>query len=720
MTRTALLASAVPFLLLGIAACSSSTTEPQPTRQLGSDVSALVPLASCDDVAAHLRAVSVAAMIRRLDQTRDQYLKYGSSRCYGEGDSVGAGAGGSATAGPVPGATGTGAGGASSGATTGAKQVSGTNNQVSGVDEADFVKNDDKYVYLTTGGAFRIVDAWPADQAHEIAKVPLDGTPKKLFVEGDRALVYTAVERAASKSPGYPGGPSYPGGGGGGECSYGYDCEVTGDGTATKLVVFDITDRNNPVKLREIELSGSLIAARRIGDAVHTVVSSPDVSFPAVKDVPDDLPYCGSTPVDPALVFAKFDDLRAQNVAAIEATDVLAQLPTVKDSAGAAAPGCGGFYGSKLTDGGAFLTVASVDMAHDGAVTQSTIVSRPGTVYASADALYVSVRHDAYAYEGYDGPHGDEKELSTLHKFIIGEHPEATAYAASGVVEGHVVDSFAIDQWNGHVRVATSTGRDPDPNVHSQITTLVEHDGVLAPLGRVGDIAPHEDIRSVRFEGERGFVVTFKKTDPLFTFDLADASAPRLVGALQIPGFSTYMHMMDPTHLLTIGYDADDQGEFAWFAGVIVQIFDVSDAQHPALTSKVTIGTRGSSSEALANHLAFNYFAPKGVLALPMTICEGGSGGSYGTNMTFNGLIVYDVSAENGIHERGRVAHPNASSGAGGYENGYCSNWWANASSEVKRSIFMDDFVYSVSASDIRVDGLAKLGTDLAHVKLDD
>ena len=713
MTRTALLASAVPFLLLGLAACSASSTSSPSGRALGSDVASLVPLATCDDVAAHLRAVSIDAMNRRLDAARDAYLRNGGSQCF-EGDS--GGVGGSTAGGPTAGAT-----GAGGGATTpGAKQVSGTNNQVAGVDEADFVKNDDKYVYLATGSAFRIVDAWPAEQAHEIAKVPLVGTPKKLFVEGDRALVYTAVARApAASGNGYPVGPGYPGGSG--ECSYGYDCEVTGDGTATKLVVFDIHDRANPIVLREIELSGSLIAARRIGDAVHTVVSMPDAVFPGLQDVPEGLFSCGGARVDTATAIARFEELRMANLRAIEQTDVLAALPTVTDGAsGVPTTGCGGFYGSKLTDGGAFLTVASVDMTHDGPVTQSTIVSRPGTVYASADALYVAVRHEASAYAGYDGPHANEKELSTLHKFVIGDRPGTTAYAASGVVEGHVVDSFAIDQWNDHVRVATSTGRDPDPDVHSQITTLVQQGSALQPLGRVGDIAPHEDIRSVRFDGERGFVVTFKKTDPLFAFDLSDGAAPRLVGALQIPGFSTYMHMMDPTHLLTIGYDADDQGEFAWFAGVIVQIFDVSNPAQPALTSKVTIGTRGSSSEALANHLAFNYFAPKGVLALPMTICEGGSGGSYGTNMTFNGLIVYDVSAESGIHERGRVAHPNAPENAGGYDSGYCSSWWANAGTEVKRSIFMDDFVYSISASDLRVDGLAKLGQDVAHVSLAD
>jgi hypothetical protein len=90
----------------------------------------------------------------------------------------------------------------------------------------------------------------------------------------------------------------------------------------------------------------------------------------------------------------------------------------------------------------------------------------------------------------------------------------------------------------------------------------------------------------------------------------------------------------------------------------------VSNPSDPKLTHKEVIGTRGSSSEALTNHLAFNYFAPKSLLALPMTICEGGDGnGHYGAEMTFSGLLVYDTATATGFNLRGRVAPPNASQG---------------------------------------------------------
>jgi hypothetical protein len=228
----------------------------------------------------------------------------------------------------------------------------------------------------------------------------------------------------------------------------------------------------------------------------------------------------------------------------------------------------------------------------------------------------------------------------------------------------------------------------------------------------VDKLAPTEDIRSVRFDGDKGYVVTFKKTDPLFVIDLAQPTRPRVLGELKIPGFSTYMHKMDETHLLTIGYDADDQGDFAWFAGVALQIFDVTNPTDPKLQFKHVIGTRGSSSEALTNHLAFTYYAPKDLLALPMTVCEGGSGGMHADTMTFSGLMVFDATVEEGFSLKGQVAFPPS-------EWATCGNWWTDASSQVKRSLVIDDFVYSLSDKLLKVNALADLGKDLASVALD-
>ncbi len=584
----------------------------------------------------------------------------------------------------------------------GAKQASGTNNQVAGVDEADFVKNDNKYIYLASGSTFRIVEAWPAPQAREIAKVSVPGKARKLFVHGDRAVVYSSV---ASSKPGGYGGPGESFG-----CnSYGYNCIPSPDGTSTVISVFDVTNRAAPSVVRTIKASSSLMSARRIGNAVHTVLAEE----PQLGASHHGYAQIAGAKSEEALEEAYAAALRASDKTIAE-LPIGSVIPTFQDSA-ALSPQAS-FYRSSLPDGAAFTTVLSLDLGADPSLNMTTVISRSGAVYASEDALYMAVPHQrTNGMDWYEGR--SEDELSTVHKFSLGASPLATAYVGSGAVKGRVLNQFAMDEKDHKLRIATTTGRLPSPEAHNTLSVMESQGGKLDVIGQVDRIAPTEDIRSVRFDGDRGYMVTFKKTDPLYVFDLKDARAPRILGELKIPGFSTYMHMMDENHLLTIGYDADDKGDFAYFTGVLLQIFDVRDPKDPRLVHKEIIGTRGSSSEALADHLAFNYFAPKNMLALPMTVCEGGNtNGGYGTTMTFSGLMVYDVTSASGFSLRGKVAHPAASSQQG--YGGGCSNWWSNASSEVRRSIFMDDFVFSISDSRIKVNRLDQLSIDVKDLSL--
>ena len=594
-----------------------------------------------------------------------------------------------------------------------ASQTSMTNNQVAGVDEADFIKNDNKYMYAALNGALRIVQAWPAEDAHEVANVKLEGTPKKLFVNGDRALVYVSLPRtAAAADVAVNAGRFAPQAQT--ECTYGYDCQFGGDGTSTALLVFDITDRAAPKQLRKIELEGSLLAARRIGNAVHTVAVAPELSLPGLATIIQD-ENCSQTP-DPKRA-EKYEALRKKNTEIIQNADLSGFLPSVTENGtDFAQKNCDALYREIQATGSAFTQVISVDMSTAAEPVVATVISKPGPVYASGEALYMAVlSDDAYRF-GFAAPQPDQRQLtSAIHKFRVGSDPKATAYAASGKVKGHVLNQFSMDEHENHLRVATSWGKVPSPDVHSTMSVLEQREDKLEVVGMVDEIAPSEDIRSVRFDGDRGFIVTFKKTDPLYAFDLADPKAPKITGELKIPGFSTYMHMLDDKHLLTIGYDAADQGDFAYFTGVLLQIFDVSDPADLKLAHKVSIGTRGTSSEALTNHLAFTLF--QGKLAVPMTICEGGNdNGSAGTMMTFSGLMVFDVSVADGIEERGRVAHPNPSTN--GYDNTGCSNWWSRAGSVVQRSVFMDDFVYSVAQDIVRVQNVDMLGSDVASVSL--
>jgi hypothetical protein len=706
---TQLRGSLLVLTALGLCACSGSEPGGEKVAALASELSVLDPLASCADLEGAIRQMALKDMNEAIDAQERAVLAIAYADCnswgvdasYANAPSAAAGASAEDSAG---------------GAGSGPKSTTGTNNQVDGVDEADFVKNDGKFIYVANNGALRILRSWPAASTAAIAEVPLDGTPKKLFLDGDRVLVYESIGGAQGGSgEGYY-GPGY----GGGECTYGYECELRGDGTKTRLEVFDVTDRAAPQKLRTVELSGSLIAARKIGHAVHTVVSQAMAPFVGLQTYPSGIGYvtCNMDSDQVLAAFRSFEQLRAQNAKIILEQPLTGVLPTITDTAGPSpVADCRNYYKAALGDGSDILSIVSLDMSKEEPANAASVLSRPGAVYASGQSLYIAVPHDFGGAGDYYAAYG-QSQVSTVHRFRISADPSATAYAASGAVGGRVLNQFAMDELDGRLRIATSTGYVPDPNVSNSLAVLRQEGSSLLLQGLVAGFAPGEDIRSVRFQGEAAYVVTFKKTDPLWAFDLSDPTNPRITGELQIPGFSTYMHRMDAGHLLTIGYDANDHGNFAFFDGVLLQIFDVSNPAAPTLVHKHKIGTRGSSSEALTNHLAFTYAADRGLLGIPMTICEGGGDGSYGTDMTFSGLMVFGVDAAKGFTELGRVAHPNTPD-QNGYDSGACSNWWTNASSEVKRSIFMDDFVYSVSESVVKVQALSKLGEDLASVPLD-
>jgi len=664
----------------------------------------LQPLQSCADVEQAIRESALEEMNQALTASEEQAAK--SSYCgRGEEDMA---------AGYAPGPQAANTSG-SSGKSAGASQVSTTNNQVASVDEADFIKNDNQYIYMVSAGAFRIIEAWPAPSARTLAKLPIEGTPRKLFVAGDLALVYSSLQPAAATSS--SGSSSKTGSyqGGWKECTYGYSCQFTGDGNPTKISLIDISDRAAPRLVRELRTSASYLNARRIGTAVHTVLSAPGPTFKGLATRPQGI-GCGST--DPVALRLAFDELREANTKIIMETPVADLLPAIEDTiidgerrhTGPNLLGtCQGFYKPNRTDGSSFTTLLSLDLDRSSTPVMSTIVSRPGAVYASANALYLAVSQQRGGYDWYSGM-GDE--ATVVHRFDLWSSPASSGYAGSGVVKGRVLSQFSLDEWQGDLRIATSNGQVPSPDVHSTLTVLRLQGGALVAIGVVDQIAPKEDIRAVRFDSERAYVVTFKKTDPLFIFDLSNPYGPRMLSELKIDGFSTTMQMIDATHLLTIGYDASDQGSFAWFTGVRLQIFDVQNPSAPRVVAVHTIGTRGSSSEALTNLLAVNYFAPRQLLALPMTVCEGGSdNGSYGNQMTFSGLMVFKVTPDSGFNLTGQVDH--------GSDGATCNNWWTDASSTVKRSIIMDDYVYSVSEKRIKVNHLGNLGLDVVVIPVD-
>jgi hypothetical protein len=259
-------------------------------------------------------------------------------------------------------------------------------------------------------------------------------------------------------------------------------------------------------------------------------------------------------------------------------------------------------------------------------------------VYGSPDSLYVASRRYVPSLE--QGGTVPDTVTTEIHRFDISD-PEHTVYRASGSVPGFILNSYALSQYEGDLRVAT-TEQPPwrpdltDPS-SSTVSVLRQNGARLERIGSVGGLGRGQQIYAVRFMGDRGFVVTFRRSDPLYALDLADPRAPKVRGALEIPGYSAYLHPVTDTLLLGVGREG---------ANVQASLFDVSDMAAPKRVSRLDFGS-GSSAVEFEPH-AFLYWEPAGLAVVPFS------------NGTFNGAIGLRAGASP-LSEAGRIEHRVAS-----------------------------------------------------------
>jgi uncharacterized secreted protein with C-terminal beta-propeller domain len=142
----------------------------------------------------------------------------------------------------------------------------------------------------------------------------------------------------------------------------------------------------------------------------------------------------------------------------------------------------------------------------------------------------------------------------------------------------------------------------------------------LTQVGEVDGLGKGERIYSVRFIGPRGYVVTFKQTDPLYSIDLADPRHPRVTGALKITGFSSHLQPVDDGRLIGIGQEASDQGRVQ---GTQVSLFDVSDPSAPRRLAQYQVS--GGFSEAEWDPHALLYWPATRLLVVPIMAGGGGA-----------------------------------------------------------------------------------------------
>ena len=208
-----------------------------------------------------------------------------------------------------------------------------------------------------------------------------------------------------------------------------------------------------------------------------------------------------------------------------------------------------------------------------------------------------------------------------IQRYAI-EEDGTVSESASGLVPGTLKNSFSIDEYDGSLRIATENSWGTGDRGTS-VYVLQQSESDLKTIGGVTGLAPGESVYAVRFAGDRGYVVTFRRVDPLFVIDLSEPTAPTVEGELKIPGYSQYLHVLSEDHVLGVGRDADE--ETGLYEGLTVSLFNVSDPADPTLQDRYLFdGGRSTFSPFaednpwdLVDHHAISYFAGEGILALP-------------------------------------------------------------------------------------------------------
>lgn len=557
----------------------------------------LTPYSGCGQLLSHYRAA-----LRRGATPWGVGGGFGALRGHGDFAIAGGAAGQVAGAAPAAARDGT----AAEAGAVGAGET-GTNLQEQGVDEPDQVKLVGGRLVAVAQNRLQLMAAGP--QPRLLGSLPLGTADQQyvsgeLLVAGDRALVISqqwrgepapaAQGRAALTMTIAPGEPQ------------------------TRLVLADISG-DRPRLLEEAVLTGGYVSARLTDGTVRLVTTSR-------PRVPTTQPSYGTQPFSAARQrVAERAALAANRSAAGSATvrQVLPQL--VRRNAGgrvlSAGPavGCSQAAYADGAPGDTTLLVTTLRPADGlGPVDSDAVTTDGDLVYASRDRLYVATSRWGTGPDGAPDPVRPQRSDSPtataasqdavtteLHAFDVSGG--TTRYLGTGAVPGYVLGRWALSERAGVLRVATTrqppwdgADREAGRQTSSMLVTLAERDGRLVETGRVEGLGRTERIQAVRYLGDLAIVVTFRQTDPLYLVDLT--GAPRVVGELKVPGFSTYLHPLGDGLLLGLGQEADGSGRVT---GTQVSVFDINDPTAPRQVDRLQLGQ--GYSPAQNDSRAFSY-----------------------------------------------------------------------------------------------------------------
>ena len=543
------------------------------------------------------------------------------------------------------------------------QEFSTTNVQVQGVDEGDIVKTDGSYIYHVNRERVVITEVDAPENIKVVSTLEYTDknlSPQELYLHDQRLIVIgtsrayfpvRVMENDIQKEM-YPAPRSSQ--------------------RSVKVLIYDMSDRANLKLLREVELEGNYVSSRKVGSSLY-LIANENINYYQIQNNETNItPSYRDTTLKDEYINIGYDTIR--------------------------------YFPSTVYNN--YMIVAGIDVEGNDAAHVSTYLGAGENIYASTENLYVAV-------SDYSGTYGRSagEESTQLYKFAMKD--AQMTYLCKGEVPGTILNQFSMDEKDNTFRVATTKGNVWATDERISKNALYILDSMLSITGRLEDMAPGEKIYSVRFMGDRAYVVTFKTVDPLFVIDLKDPEKPTILGALKIPGYSDYLHPYDDNHIIGFGKDTVEIKGQAYYLGMKVALFDVTDVTNPIQKFSEMIGDRGTDSELLSNHKALLFSREKNLLAFPVTLMEIRDNSGYSNvkmdnslrygEFTFQGALVYQLDLEKGFQLKGKITHLT--------EEDYikAGNSWYNSDKNVQRIIYIGDKLFTLSNQMIKANDMADM-----------
>lgn len=567
---------------------------------------------------------------------------------------------------------------------SGAGDFSTTNIQVAGVDEGDRVKTDGSYLYRINNNQISIINVNPDESMKLVGSIKVEDnfSPSQLYLDEGKLIVVGSGWRMPSPrdpilydsiEPEMPVEDSSTSGSSGGlmesapvpdamiEMERGMIWPPYWQPAMTTLRVYDVSDPAKASLLREITLEGNLLSTRKIDDALYLVANRHLDIYWIMEE--------GQNNQEDLLQPSYFD------TAVDEGAEQKISFDSIRYFPEAIEPN--------------YITILglSLDKLTEPANVE-VFLGRGQNIYASRNNLYIAMEKWDYLPErGFSDTNTD------VYRFAL--EAGSVTHAATGQVPGRILNQFSMDEYQDTFRIATTTGEMWRTDEGASKNHLYVLDSNLEGLGQVENIAPTERIYSVRFMGERAYMVTFRQIDPFYVIDLKNPEEPVILGYLKIPGYSDYLHPYDENHIIGFGKEVYDVKGNAIPGGFKMAVFDVSDVTNPVEKFKLEIGDSGTDSELLRDHKALLFSKERNLIAFPITIMTKPSNTNNDPwqwgQFSFQGALVYGLDLDTGFTRKAAISHLSAEDfmKAGSY--------WYDSDKNVDRILYVGDTLLTTS-----------------------